>query len=160
MVSQQDVAHAEPFLEHYGVKGMKWGVRKSEPRVAVPTSTSHKPGDFVRAKGGQNQPASEDAVRVAGVRQKAKASTTDALSNKELQDLVTRMNLEQQYSSLMQKSDRRSKGAKFVNKILGNAAARDVAMNKIAKSNPGAAKKATLVANVLQQATAGPKKKK
>lgn len=89
--------HAQTVLQHYGVKGMKWGKRKSEPTSVTTTST---PGRRVKAKGGTLQPASDDAVRAAATRQRARKSTTDSLSTKELQDLVTRMNLEQQYERL------------------------------------------------------------
>lgn len=99
-------------LEHYGVKGMKWGVRK-RPRTPVGVTISQQPGKRVRAKGGENQPASEDAKQVAEYRQKAKRSTTDSLSTKELQTLVNRMNLEQQYSRMNQHNV--SLGKKFMN---------------------------------------------
>ena len=94
-------------LSHYGVKGMKWGVRKRDrgSNGPVKVRTSHKPGGRVKTKGGENQKASPDAVRAAVARQKARKSTTDSLSNKELQDLVTRMNLEQQYARLDPKKE-------------------------------------------------------
>lgn len=89
----------DEFLEHYGVKGMKWGVRRkrsgsSSVEVATPA------GRRVQTRGGSGQRASEDAVRTAVLRQRARKSTTDSLSNKELQDLVTRLNLEQNYERL------------------------------------------------------------
>lgn len=89
----------EEFLEHYGVKGMKWGVRRKRPgmtrvEVAAPA------GRRVQTRGGSGQRASEDAIRAAVARQKARKSTTDSLSNRELQELVTRLNLEQQYERL------------------------------------------------------------
>lgn len=128
-------------LEHHGVKGQKWGVRrgdtaggfglsgraqkklaKSQPSdVSV---TQKKPGTRVSATGGKNQPAHEDAKRVAAIKQKAKASSTDALSNSELQQLTQRMNLEQNYSRLQGQENqaRSSAGRKFVGKLLGNVA--------------------------------------
>lgn len=89
---------AEDVLQHFGVKGMRWGRRKS----VVPTevTVSAEPGRRAKATGGTGQRASEDAQRTAVYKQKAKASTTDSLSTKELQELVNRMNLEQQYSRL------------------------------------------------------------
>lgn len=104
-------------LEHYGVKGMKWGVRK-RPMTPVGVTISQQPGKRVRAKGGENQPASEDAKQVAEYRQKAKRSTTDSLSTKELQTLVNRMNLEQQYSRMNQQNV--SLGKKFMNAYMNN----------------------------------------
>lgn len=71
----------DEVLAHFGVKGMRWGVRRS--------STSST--------------ASEDAKRVAATKTKIRFGNTSRLSNKELQDVVTRMNLEQQYSNLTSK---------------------------------------------------------
>lgn len=107
-------------LAHYGIKGMRWGRRKSEGTSAVEVSAT--PGKKVVAKGGENQPAAPDAVRVAAYKQKAKASTTDALQTKELQELVNRMNLEQQYSRLTQEKgffDRLDQDKKKVDKLMG-----------------------------------------
>jgi len=88
-------------LKHHGIKGMKWGVRRPlGPTGRVEVTTITTPGKKVKAEGGSGQPAHEDAVRVATSKQKAKMSTTDSLSTKELQELVNRMNLEQQYSRL------------------------------------------------------------
>lgn len=71
-------------LVHYGVKGMKWGVHRA-------TSSSGTP----------KPPASEDVLKVDRYKETIKAGSTRALSNKELRDVVERMNLEQQYSKLI-----------------------------------------------------------
>lgn len=91
------IARGEAALEHYGIKGMKWGVRKNGPTDVVVKAT---PGKRVRTKGGKFHEPSEDAIRAAVAKQKARKSKVDSLSNKELQDLVQRMNLEQQYNRL------------------------------------------------------------
>lgn len=84
------------FLKHFGVKGMKWGVRRS-------TSSS--------------SPGSEDHQRAAAVKQKARSGGgTKALSNKDLQDAITRMNLERQYHTLT--PSKKKQAAKFVSEIL------------------------------------------
>lgn len=86
----------EDILAHYGKKGMRWGVRRAE-----------------------KQSASTDATRVNQFKKTAKRSGTNALSTKELQDLVTRMNLEQQYSKLT--PPRKSAAAKkFIADVLVN----------------------------------------
>jgi hypothetical protein len=64
------------FLEHYGTKGMKWGVRKR-----------------------RNE--SKRARTFGGSGKKAK-DPLESLSDKELQQIVTRMNLEQNYKRLTQ----------------------------------------------------------
>jgi hypothetical protein len=70
--------HVDEFLEHFGVKGMKWGVRKRR----------------------DSSPGSSDYERASAAKNVAKTKGTKALSNEELQALVNRMNLEQQYSRL------------------------------------------------------------
>jgi hypothetical protein len=109
-----------PALMHYGVKGMKWGVRKdrSVSSGPQPVQTLQRPGSRVQARGGKNLPASEDAVKAAEARQKARASTTDSLSTKDLQQLVNRMNLEQQYSRLT--TPQKSAGKKFADRLMKN----------------------------------------
>jgi hypothetical protein len=80
----------DDVLNHYGVKGMHWGVRKR------------------RSDSG---PTSSDATKAKTHAATVKAHGTKALTNKELQDLVTRMNLEQQFSNLSakQKQDKSAK---------------------------------------------------
>lgn len=117
MGESEQLSVLDTVLSHYGVKGMKWGRRKD--RSPVDIQTSAEPGKRVQAKGGENQPASEDARRAAAAKQKAKASTTDALSNKELQELVTRMNLEQQYSRLTSRDSGLKRFNASVKEVLG-----------------------------------------
>jgi hypothetical protein len=96
---------AGDFLAHYGVKGMKWGVRKDRGGVErTKVRTTHAPGARVKATGGTGQAAHPDAVRAAVRKQKAQKSTTDALSDKELKALINRLQMEQQYSQLRPKS--------------------------------------------------------
>lgn len=110
------------FLAHYGVKGMKWGVRKERSAVEVSTKTS--PGRKVKASGGKFHSPSEDAIRAAKTRQQAKKSTTDSLSNKELQELITRMNLEAQYKNLNQNNV--GIGKKLLRTVLGQVGDKEV----------------------------------
>ena len=116
-----DVKHTDPLLSdtvlaHYGIKGMRWGVRRDRSPVDVTVKT--KPGSRVKAEGGHNQPASEDAVTAARLHQMAKKSTTDSLSTKDLQLLVNRMNLERQFQSLEKEGVRDSKGKKAAKAFL------------------------------------------
>lgn len=90
-------------IQHYGIKGMKWGVRRDNPGPAY-TKVDVKNGKIGKVSLSettrQNNNPSEDARRAAVTKAIVKTKSTDSLSNKELQDLVTRMNLEQQYSRL------------------------------------------------------------
>lgn len=93
----------EDFLEHYGVKGMKWGVRKT-PGGPSSTQVFVKKGRIrgveLSSRKQQDDTPSEDAARAAIGKQLVRQHSTDRLSNRELQALVTRMNLEQQYDRL------------------------------------------------------------
>lgn len=111
-------------LAHYGVKGMKWGVHRSEDGSS------------------EKKPASEDFEKANKARTIAKTSGTKALSNKELQDIVTRMNLEQQYSRLNPTAS--AQATKFVADILLSAGKQQAARaaNDFAGKAIGAAIKA------------------
>lgn len=104
------------ILAHYGVKGMKWGVR----RKRTPGEPAH--GDAKRAK------------RVVG---RARNSGTDAISNKDLQAAITRMNLEQQYNRLRPKTNSEKAKAWVAETLLGigkeqaNRVAKDLAAEQV-----------------------------
>jgi hypothetical protein len=112
------------FLMHYGVKGMRWGQRKSPPipvaaraQSVVPHGAKRK--TKVKTEGGENQKASEDAIRVAEAHAKLKKSGTAALSNKELQDVQTRLNLERNVKQLVGAKTAVGRGRAFVKGLTG-----------------------------------------
>jgi hypothetical protein len=128
---------AEEFvgsLAHYGIPGMRWGVRKrvSEAvgkaksqvkkevaeRSSSETTVRAKPGQMVRVVGGNKRGPHADAVSARISEQIAKRSTLDALSNKDLQHLVNRMNLEAQYRNLAVKETRKSAAQKWTEKLV------------------------------------------
>lgn len=116
VVMLDEVPDLEDFLSHYGVPGMKWGRRKGE---AVSTGKSAE---------GSGKGASEDATKATKLKTQAKKSGSDSLSNKELKDLVERMNLEQQYNKL--NPSKQSAGKKFARELLLDTS-KDVAKNLI-----------------------------
>lgn len=98
-------------LFHYGVKGQKWGRRRTRAQIDADS-------------------ADVSAVKTA----KSKISsnkTTDVLSNKELRDVVNRMQLEKQYRELTSGNQasktRLAKGKKEVGNILANVARQQAA---------------------------------
>jgi hypothetical protein len=92
-----DAAQVEEFLEHFGVKGMHWGVH--------------------RGGGGSSSPVSEDHATAQKHVATVKAHGTKALSNDELKQLVDRLNLEQQHGRL--NPEPVSAGKKIVSGLLG-----------------------------------------
>lgn len=150
----------ETFLAHYGVKGMRWGRRKDRTAQAVEVKAS--PGRKVKAKGGKFHGPSDDAIIAATRRQQAKKSTTDSLSNQELQQLVTRMNLEQQYKNL--NSNNVGVGKKVARTLLGQVGDKqindlsDYAVQTTGKEAAGAAARAGV--GIAKAAVGGGGKKK
>ena len=78
-------------LYHHGVKGMKWGVRKKQPRVM-----------------------SDDAARTASIRKKK----IHEMSNVELREANNRLQLEAQYKNYTKK---KSKAKMAVNTFIKTA---------------------------------------
>jgi 2'-5' RNA ligase len=111
-------------LEHYGVKGMRWGHRKAPPQAVSPSATSVVPRGTrrktkIKVAGGENHPAHGDAVKVAQAKAKLQKSGTSALSNKELQELQNRLNLERNVKQLVGSTTTTGRGRKFVRGLTG-----------------------------------------
>ena len=88
------IPETEDDIEHYGVKGMKWGVRRKRKSSARPDRAN----------------ASDDYRRSAELSRRP----MHELSNKELQDLNYRYNLERQYAQYTKKP--LTRGQKFAQK--------------------------------------------
>lgn len=80
------------YLIHYGVKGMKWGVRKTDVKAAKKE---------YRQKKRQNPSARKAYNKKIKRREKTKYTDVQTMSTKDLQNRVNRMNLERQYASLL-----------------------------------------------------------
>ena len=123
-------------LEHFGVKGMRWGVTKDK-MIPQYVAVRMKPGKKLKTKGGKKFPASEDAIRAAIGKQVARKSTTDALSNAQLREVVQRMQLEQQFSQLGGRTTRLESGKKFLKALVGIGSTVDQAYGMANTGNIG-----------------------
>ena len=91
----------EDFLQHFGVKGMKWGVRRAS-----------------------KESASVDSTRKTDLKKRAKRSGVKALTNSEIQDAINRMNLEQQFKRLSM--NEKNVVSRFVASTLAEVGTREV----------------------------------
>ena len=122
-------------LEHHGIKGMKWGVRrdgssgggshssgsgsakKSKGEVSVHTKAHPQIKTIVRTSGGKGLPAHSDAIASKIVEQKLKKSGMHSVSNAELATYNNRRNLEENAKRLTPEGQV-AKGLKVVTGIL------------------------------------------
>jgi uncharacterized Fe-S cluster-containing MiaB family protein len=99
----------EDILAHHGVKGMKWGKSKNA--------------------------ASSDSSRSASVKTTVKKKGLHTVSNKDLQDAITRMNLEQNFKRL--KVNDQSAATRWISSTLLEVGKREV-QQQVAKKVAGA----------------------
>lgn len=112
-------------LIHWGVKGMKWGVRRYQNKDGSLTPAGKKRLSRIDKKAERDN-WSEDATSAA----KIKTKRVRQMSNAELKKLNERMRLENEYRNLSKQ--RTSAGKKLVNEILAGAA-KDTAKSYVSK---------------------------
>lgn len=124
----------ENVLAHYGIRGMKWGVRRYQNKDGSLTAAGKKrySGD------GGNAGTTKSTTSSSSGRKKVSEMTDD-----ELNRAVRRLQLEQQYRQL--NPEKISAGQKFVNKVAKDViipAATTVARNAVQKVMQDAVSKA------------------
>lgn len=93
--------NVDDFLAHHGVRGQKWGVRRSNASSSGTPHGKTSVNNHSRTGGYTSKPRmSADARNVMLAQKKIAMGGVHALNNKELQALVQRQNLEQQYRQL------------------------------------------------------------
>lgn len=100
-------------LNHAGIKGMRWGVRRYQNSDGTLTDAGKK-------RYSKRTPDSEDHTRAKALKKKKLRQ----LSNDELRELNTRIQLETQYKDLKKKNI--NSGRKFANEVVREAAKKTV----------------------------------
>jgi hypothetical protein len=125
------------ILSHYGVKGMRWGIRRKATVGAQEVIVSDR-RKKLKTSGGEGHPAHPEAVRARTIGQVGKKSGLKALSDKELSDYARRLQLEQNVKRL--NYNEMNAGRKFVANLLGQTgkntvqnAANDIAGQQVKK---------------------------
>ena len=97
-------------LYHFGVKGMKWGVRKDRKRSVSTRRSKSDSKDYTETR---------DLLK----------KSPNKLSNSELRKINERLNLEQQYANLT--TTQKQKGNRFIDKLGNNM--KQTAANEVSK---------------------------
>lgn len=96
-------------LKHWGIKGMKWGVRRYQNKDGSLTPAGKK-----RYSDGST--SSSSTSKSSQTSQQPKKKTVSEMSDQEIRDAVNRLRLEQDYAKL--NPEKVSRGKKFVDNLL------------------------------------------
>lgn len=103
----------QAVLVHHGIKGMRWGVRRTPEQLGHAPKKSRF-GISIKKK--NSNPLPKPVVS----RDSSKKKSIHELTDEELRQRINRIEMERKYTSLTAKQ--KSKGRQVVEQILGNAA--------------------------------------
>lgn len=105
-------------LMHYGVKGMKWGVRRKRYLSKIRTKGRKMKRDMAKKRQARKEEraASKTAKKVS---EKPKRKPVSEMTDEELNSAIKRLELERRYKELAAANNpKQDKGKKFVSNVL------------------------------------------
>lgn len=148
----------ETTLQHWGIKGMKWGVRRYQNKDGSLTELGRKRekemNEKLKSAKKENETLRKENETLKKNVQALRPKSAVEMSDAELNARVNRLNLEQRYKQLMNDlhPQTKSRGERFVNKLINDVlvpAAVDVGKNTVK----------TLMSNAVKSALEGSAKK-
>lgn len=120
-------------LIHWGVKGMRWGIRRYQNKDGSLTSAGKKrraklEAELSQLKDKRGRPSTSDKAKAATKEKPAQKKTASEMTDEELRERTTRMMMEASYynaqKSLAAANPRKvSSGEKFVNSLMNDVIA-------------------------------------
>lgn len=105
----------DDFLAHYGVKGMRWGVRKDRSAGGSGSSGSGSKKKIVRSTGAA-KPATKAVAKAKtdaakpSIKKPSHAKDAKEMSDDDLKKILSRMQMEKQYAQLMSEREQAGQG--------------------------------------------------
>lgn len=135
---QSEDVSSEDIIEHYGVLGQKWGVRKSLDKTGR-KQYAKKATEAKVEKSKKKVSVLKQAVKKAKeIKTDSKPKSVHELSDSELRERINRLNMEKQYSDLMKSQvsalnppKQKSATRKFMENV-GQEAAKAMIMGAVA----------------------------
>jgi len=148
-------------LKHFGVKGMKWGVRKGakSATVTVKNSASGKSAEIsynprkttVNSQTGEITTSSKKELK--SIQSQVQKNKLKLMSDEDLKKRIGRLKMEQEYKKLT--AEQESPGKKLVKKIIadtGNELAKSLVTNVLVPGISGKAGAAVKQASLIREA--------